>query len=173
MALAFVALLMAGCGSGGGSATGESKSAEAPLDARELIAKADSICVAARRAFTAVTHKYYPHPEGSSVPEPTEKLPNVGYAESLVPIAKRIVGQLEALDPPPQLRSEYEAYVNAMKEVEKLEEDALKASIEDAGDDYYRARLTRDAGTFERHNFAKEIGLKRCSALPWARPQPY
>lgn len=141
------------------------------MDARALIARADAICVAAQKAFATVSHESYPR--RTSIPEPTERLPNVGYAEDLVPIAKRIVRELESLDPPPRLRSAYQAYLDAEKEVEKLEEDALKASIEDAGDDYYRARMTRDAGTFERHNLAKEIGLKRCSAQPWAKPQPY
>jgi hypothetical protein len=158
--------LLSGCGGGNGSATGEGKPKQ-PLSRAVLIARADTVCVAGQQAYARVTEKNYPHPERTSVPDPTERLPNVRYSEELVDVAKHVTVGLEALEPPPQLREAYEAYVDAVKEVQELAEAALKASNEDVGGPYYKARKTRDAGKLERANLAEAVGLKKCSPNPF------
>lgn len=166
---AVLAMSIAGCGDGaGGSAAGTTETTrQQPLSRAELIAKADAICLSGQKAFRAVTKKAYPTPNQVSVPNPTERLPNVPYAEDVVDVAKRVVGQLKTLTPPPRMREAYEAYVRAEEEVERLAIEALDASIDDDGGAYYKARATRDAGALERANLAEAIGLKRCSPNPF------
>ncbi len=167
--VAILAALAAGCGGDSSGSAGETTAAEPDqaLSRTELISKADAICVAGQKAFRAASRAAYPHPEQTSVPNPTERLPNVEYSENVVEVAKRIVRQLKALTPPPALRAGYDAYVEGEEEVEDLALAALQASIEDDGGAYFKARKTRDAGALERANLAEAVGLKKCSPNPF------
>jgi hypothetical protein len=167
---AIAAAAIMGCGGSGDGSVASTVAAHPkprPLARSELIARADAVCVAGQRDYEAISKKAYPDPRHTSVPNPTERLPNVEYSENVVELAKRLVRRLSSLAPPPQLRKGYEAYVAAVKEVEQLAEQALQASVEDNGGAYYKARKTRDAGALERANLAEAVGLKKCSPNPF------
>jgi hypothetical protein len=162
--------LISGCGSGGGedAARGQAKRQpprSAPLSRSELIARADTFCVANRRAYRAVTRRFYPR--RSSTGNIEEKLPNQGYSEAMLALAARLVRQLRSLTPPASLRERYLAYVATQEEVRRLVLDAKEAVTADDGGAYLKAWKTRDAGALERFFLASTVGLRRCSPNPF------
>jgi hypothetical protein len=165
-AIVIAVVAISGCGgSGGNTASGDSKPKPKPLTRSELIAKADAICIESQKAFKTTTEEAFP--PHTSVPNPSERLPNVEYSEYLVEISRRAVRQLNSLSPPPPLRADYEAYVSAVEEVEGLALQALRASVADDGGAYLKARKTRDAGALERYDLARAVGLEKCSPSPF------
>lgn len=161
-----IALASVGCGQGGDPSAHEATTAQSkPLTKRTLIAKADAICVANRRAYRAITQRFYP--AHSPVSDIEEKLPNQGYSYAMLALAGHLVRQLRSLAPPPNLRARYRAYVAAQEEVRQLVLEAREASIADDGGAYLKAWKTRDAGALERFFLASTVGLRRCSPNPY------
>jgi hypothetical protein len=167
-AIAAVLLVLAsGCGgdsSGSASHNETEPEHRQALTRSELIAKADAICVASRRALRRLTARTF---RQTRFPNPSERLPNVLYSEEVLELSEKTVRQLKALTPPSALRSAYEAYVGAHEEIESLDEQALQASFDDDGGAYLKARKVRDAGFLDRAELAEAVGLKKCSPNPF------
>jgi hypothetical protein len=173
--LLVAAIVLGAAGCGGDEESSPATAAESeraarpersPLTRAELIAKADAVCVASRRALERAALKRY---RDIYFPEPTKRLPWVPYAEDSLSIVKRTVRQLKTLTPPPALRDAYAAYTAAHEEIEGLAEQALQAAIADNDGIYYKARKTQDAGVLERAELAEAVGLKKCSPNPFFR----
>lgn len=162
--LASSVLIACGGGSDESAPTAKADTAPPPLTRRALIARADAICAASRHKLARITREHF---RFTRFRDPSEELPSVEYSRHVLGIAKSSVEGLEALTPPPALRSDYEAYLKAEREVEDLARQALKASDKDNGGAYYKARKTRDAGEPERYDLARAVGLKRCSPNPF------
>lgn len=162
------AVVAAGCGQGGGASAREATAAPArskPLTKTALVAKADAFCVANRKAYGAITHRFYPvRPTGVDI---RETLPNHEYTEEMLALSRRLVGQLQSLTPPPRLRARYLAYIASLEEVTKLILEARRGAVTDDGGIYLKAWKTRDAGALERFFLASWIGLRRCSPNPY------
>ena len=142
--------------SGGGGA--DAKQEAPPLSRADLIAKADSICADSQSSFEEVRAEF---PEAKS-----EEAPDVAYSEALVAISSPAVKRFEGLDPPPSVRRSYERYVEAQRRVHKYDVQALRAARAEHSSEYLAARERRDNGQRERYEFAREVGLKTCSASP-------
>jgi len=84
----------------------------------------------------------------------------------LAGISTPAVKRFKALDPPASVRRPFEEYVQAQQEVHKYDVQALRAARSEHSGEYLAARERRDNGQRERHELAREIGLKTCSASP-------
>ncbi|HKB50139.1 MAG TPA: serine/threonine-protein kinase [Solirubrobacterales bacterium] len=169
-AIVIAALALGGGGGDGGSGkTTNSGSAGAvrpkqkrtpqpTLSKSELIAKADAICADSQSAFEEVRAEF---PEAKR-----EEAPDVAYSEALVGISTPAVKRFGALDPPPSVRRSYEQYVQAQQRVRRYDVQALRAARAEHTGEYLAAREHRDNEQLERHELAREIGLKTCSASP-------
>jgi hypothetical protein len=168
-AILAIAIAMAGSGGDGGGRIDASGStgpgekvaegagaepAPRPLGRDELIRRADAICTDSQGTFLATAQDF---PEG-------ETTPDLAYAKILTGISTRAVRRFRALAPPAGLRRDYERYVSAQERVKSYDRQALRAA--EAGDAgaYLAARERRDREQAERHELARAVGLKTCSA---------
>jgi hypothetical protein len=141
--------------------TGEKKQTETPqtnnqpqtLTSSELIAKGDTVCSKSQEKFKSIASS---NPTG-------EEEPNPAYSQLLVGISKNAVREFQALKPPPELRSAYDAYVKAQEEVAGWDRDALKAATEGDATAYLAARETRNETAEERKRLAEAVGFHVCS----------
>jgi hypothetical protein len=163
-----VIALTGGGGNGSPSAASESKTntnaatspapektpAPKPLTKQELIAKADAICVQSQETFKS-THGEFPNGENE---------PDLRYSEILSGISTGAVKKFNALDPPATARKSFDEYVKAQERVKVYDQQALRAA--EAGDttEYLAARERRDNEAEERHELARAVGLRKCSA---------
>jgi serine/threonine protein kinase len=159
-----VALVASGGGDGSGvdGAVGDTAATETTakpkpkpepetLTKAELISEGDAICTESRNKFLR-----YRDPVA-------EEVPDVAYSRVLVGISSNAVEQFEALDPPPALASEYDAYVASQREVMGWDRDALAAAESEDAVAYAEARDTRDATEGERKQLAEAVGFHVCS----------
>ena len=123
------------------------------LSKSELIAKADAICTDSKVTYVKTRHEY---PEG-------ETTPNVTYSQILAGISTSAVSHFNALAPPPGARKPFEQYVKAQERVKAYDRQALQAA--ESGDTaaYLAARERRDSEAGERYDFARAVGLQKCS----------
>jgi serine/threonine protein kinase len=166
-AAVIVAILVSGGGGSDPSATGDagpgsataSKKKEKPaktqpkaLTRSELIAKADAICEDSQNTYKSVRS------------QAMEESPDVAYAATLVGISERALRRFRALVPPPNLKDEFENYVEAQRLVALNDRQALEAAEGEDVNAYVEARERRDSEADERYRLAREVGLKTCSA---------
>jgi serine/threonine protein kinase len=131
---------------------------EPALSRSQLIAKADAICADSQSAFAEV---------GAEFPEAKrEEAPDTAYSEALVGISTPAVKRFAALVPPASVRKPYEEYVQAQQRVHRYDVQALRAARAEHASEYLAARERRDNEQTERHDLAREIGLKACSLSP-------
>jgi len=163
-AAVIVALVASGGGDGSGvdgavgdTAAGETTAKPKPepepktLTKAELISQGDAICAESRNKFLR-----YRDPVA-------EEVPDVAYSRVLVGISSNAVEQFEALDPPPGLAPEYQAYVASQREVMGWDRDALAAAEAEDAAAYAEARETRNATESERQQLAEAVGFHVCS----------
>src|SRR6476659_1602501 len=170
-AIAAAALALGSGGNGGDAATTAADSSSSnpgsksttkpeptPLTKSELIARADAICADSQASFEEVGEEF---PQAKK-----EEAADVAYSEALVGISTPAVKRFKALDPPTSVRKPYEQYVRAQQQVHDYDVQALRAAQAEHLGAYLAARERRDNGQPERHDLAREIGLKICSANP-------
>ena len=123
------------------------------LTSAELIAQGDEVC-----ADSQATYKEYlaEFPSG-------EEEASVAYSRLLTAISRKAVGRFNALDPPPRLETQYDAYVAAQEEVAQWDKDALRAAEAEDLTAYLAARAERDNTAEERKELAEAVGFHVCS----------
>jgi hypothetical protein len=139
VALALANLLLAGCG-------GMSK--------EELVSKANAICQKAESDFDKVKQ-----PSSLSDPAAASK-----YFDQLVPIAEKQLNDLRALEPPDEIKANYDAFVAANDRfVKQLKELVAAAKAKDA---QKGVKLAGDLQTTakEATEKAKSAGLTQCAS---------
>ena len=122
-----------------------------PLGKAELVRRADAICEASQGKYKGVR-------DGEK-----EGVPDVPYSKALVEISSPAVKEFRSLDPPAGIRDEFIAYVKAQEEVNRWDEDALRAARDGDEAAYLEARASRDATQAERKELAEAVGLEVCS----------
>jgi hypothetical protein len=130
------------------------KSGPQALTASQLISAGDAICAQSQETFKSLRPRF---PNGEEEPDPA-------YSEELVGISTRAVAEFNGLTPPPSLAKDYESYVKAQEQVQKLDEQALRAAEKGNEKQYLHAREKRDGSQEERHELAQAIGFEVCSA---------
>lgn len=123
------------------------------LTRTQLIAAGDGVCEKSQAKYKSYRGSF---PNG-------EEEPDAGYSQLLVGISTNAVAEFQALEPPPQLRSAYEAYVKAQEEVAGWDRDALRAAKAGDATAYSEARETRDETAAERTQLAEAVGFHVCS----------
>jgi serine/threonine protein kinase len=139
-----------------GESGGGTKPTPKPLNAAQLIAGADAVCVRSQEDFKAAREEF---PSGETSPE-------AEYARLLTGISRRAVRGFEALEPPAGLRAGYGEYVSAQKRVRRYDRRALRAARNGDTSAYLGAREARDAEQPRRYELARAVGLKKCSTSP-------
>jgi hypothetical protein len=137
--LALGGLLLAGCGG---------------LSKEELVAKANAICQKAESDFDKVKQ-----PSSLSDPDAASK-----YFDQLVPIAEKQLTDLRALEPPDEIKADYDAFVAANdKFVKQLKELVAAAKAKDA---QKGVQLASDLQTTAREatEKARAAGLTKCAS---------
>jgi hypothetical protein len=141
------AAAMAGCGGGGEE-----------LSAEELVARGDELCRHGQERFVEIQTK--PPANAAAASEQTGKL--VGVAEDEL-------GELRDLEPPEELRSAYEEYLETRaRAIDFLERGNTAAEERDA-EDYGAAQDGIAAETDERRRLARTVGFESCSQPPASR----
>jgi serine/threonine protein kinase len=122
------------------------------LTRSQLIKKADAICADSQSTYKSVRS------------QAKEESPDVAYAATLVGISERGLRRFKALAPPPNLKDEFQNYVEAQRLVALHDRQALKAAEGGDTDAYVAARERRDSEADERYRLARAVGLQQCSA---------
>jgi serine/threonine protein kinase len=124
------------------------------LTRSELIERADAICEDSQNTYRSVRS------------QEKEESSDVAYAATLVGISERGLRRLRALNPPPNLKDEFQSYVEAQRLVAINDRQALQAAEGNDADAYVEARERRDSEADERYRAARAVGLRICSANP-------
>jgi hypothetical protein len=142
-----VAAAVSGCGpfgddGGEDGATGE----------EEFVARGDEICRDAQERVAEVQRDL-----------PTSRQESVLFAESLIDIFVREVGELQALDPPEDDREAFDRYLDAREEAIGFLREGREAAERNDPEGYAEAQAEVAAGQVDRAELAQQAGLKECS----------
>ena len=156
-AAAVTALVIAGCGgdddttstSGTSGATGVSGT---PLSEEEFVSQVNSICADGNDQVEAL----------GAPPNSIEGLGD--YAREIIDISEPLIAQLEAVTPPEDLQSDYDAYVEAVKS--QIELDEQLATAADAGDTKEVQSLAQELEQNDTDSTATALGLTECAKDP-------
>jgi hypothetical protein len=143
-ALAALALIVAGCGSGGGSTETTSS-----LSKAEFVKKGNAICAEGNKEINEAFEEFVKERGLSKTKKPPKAVREEAVETVLIPKIKKQVESMRALGPPDE---EAEAFVNAAEEaLEKGEEDPTQFLKEES------------SGPFAKVNkLANEYGLTKC-----------
>jgi Protein kinase domain len=150
-----------GEGAAAAQTTNEAKTTKEPkpqpktLSVRQLIAKGDASCEAAKDDYIRVKEKF-------SEPE-TEAGMSVEYAERLVGISSRQVRELRGIEPPKEKQAAFREYLESREEVAEWDEDALRAARANNPAAYVEAYERRNNTEGDRERISDDIGFKVCS----------
>jgi hypothetical protein len=138
-----VAVLLAGCGGGGGSEQ---------VSASELVQRADAICATERASFDRV--QAHAPPSAKVASEQTGEL---------IQATETASSKLRELQPPDQLKAAYDRYLEARdRAVDRMKHGEDAADEEDsAAYGAAQAAVAREAP--QRKKLARALGLKVCS----------
>ena len=142
-----MALLAAGCGGGGDSASGESLSKE------EFVAKADAICKHSNERMEAGFGKFLKAKGVKSLTKPSKAEYEKLIGEVMVPNLKREIKELRALGVPDGDEERVEAMLSALEEGEETAERDPKA-----------VTASSDAVFGIASRIAAEYGLEVCGS---------
>ncbi|HEY7267870.1 MAG TPA: hypothetical protein VH501_09260 [Solirubrobacterales bacterium] len=142
--LAGSGMALAACGGGGGSE---------PVSAAELVQRADAACAKERSSFARI--QAHPPPNASIAADQTDEL---------IKVTQDANSQLHDLKPPDELRSPYDAYLDARdRALDQMKRGKSAADDQDsAGYGAAQAAVARDAP--QRRKLARAVGLKVCSS---------
>jgi hypothetical protein len=145
-ALAAAAIAISGCGGGDDSS---STSSSTPLTQDDFVSQADAICADVRTQV-------------SDIAPPTNQMESLAeYTASGLAILKPAQEQLQALTPPEDQRTKYEAYLAMVESQIQVEEALHDAEI--AGDaDAVKARV-KELRSEETQQAAAGLGFTECA----------
>jgi hypothetical protein len=141
------AAAISGCGpfaddGGDGGGTGEG----------DFVTTGDEICRDAQERVAEVQRDL-----------PTSRQESALFAESLIDIFVREVGELQALDPPEDDREAFDRYLDAREEAIGFLRDGLEAAERNDPEAYADAQAEVAAGQVDRAELARQAGLRECS----------
>jgi hypothetical protein len=142
-----VAAAVSGCGpfgddGGEDGATGE----------EDFVARGDEICRDAQERVAEIQRDL-----------PTSRQESARFAESLIDIFAREVGELQALDPPVDQREAFDRYLDARGKAIGFLRDGLEAAERNDPEGYADAQAQVAAGQVDRAELAQQAGLRGCS----------
>jgi hypothetical protein len=140
-AAVFVGLL-AGCGGGGGT----------PVSGPELITKGDELCRAEQQNFKQI-----------QATPPANAADAADQTGQLVSSAQKELDALRTLEPPSDLSSKYDAYLEAQQHALDLLKQGQKAAEQQDGNTYGKLQKQISDGAQKRHELARAVGFKDCS----------
>jgi hypothetical protein len=152
LALSILALALAGCGSsdkttsGGGNDTAE----PTPLTKTELISKADAICKDMQTKINAIKD-----------PESMSDLEDA--ISKQLELSGPAIKELEALVPPEDLSSDFEAWTAKLNELQTGTERVRKAAASGSQDEVEKVIAEVDKVNTKADELGKEIGFKVCA----------
>jgi hypothetical protein len=134
------AVFVAGCG-------GDSE-----LSREDFVAKADRVCEQSSGEFARVQR----------VP-PTSAEQAEKQVQALIDVEREALEELQDLEPPADLRSRYQRYLEARDRALGFLEDGREAASNDDPQAYNAAKRKAAAEQAERLQLARRVGLHRCS----------
>jgi hypothetical protein len=145
IAMSLVAAATAGAGCGGGGSE--------RVTAAELVQKADEICGRERSSFARI--QAHPPPNASAAADQTDEL---------IRVTQQANSQLRGLQPPDQLQSAYDRYLEARDRVIAQMNRGKDAAQGQDSAAYGAAQAAVAADAPQRRKLARALGLKVCSA---------
>jgi hypothetical protein len=142
-------LLVAAAGCGGGGSQ--------QVSASELVQKGDAICRDLQGQFAEIQAQ--PPANASDAADQAGRLRDV---------ADGAQSDLRDLEPPEDIRSDYDHYLDTREQVSDLLKKGEDAAGQQDGDTYGQAQQQAAAGAPERQKLASGLGFKVCSQSPQA-----
>jgi hypothetical protein len=138
-------VVLPSCGGGGGGSE--------QVSAAQLVQKADAACRRERRSFDQI--QAHPPPNASIAAAQTGEL---------ITATEKANSELRDLEPPDQLRADYDRYLDARSQViEEMRRGQGAAEDQEAGAyGAAQAAVARDAP--QRRKLARSLGFKVCSS---------
>jgi hypothetical protein len=143
-----IAAALAGCGPFGG----EDADGTEPLDEQEFVQRGDAICRSAQSQVAELRR------EPPSTPQQSAR-----FTEELIGVFEQELGELEALDPPPDQAAAFDRYLKAREEAIGFLEEGLAAAEREDAAAYAEAQADVAAGQVERAELARQAGFSECS----------
>jgi hypothetical protein len=132
-------------GGGGGTA----------LDKAQFTAKGDQVCNAAHDKFVELQKTPPNSAEGA-----------VALTQNLIEISENELGQIRALDAPPEVQPALDRYLQAREQgIEQLKQ-GLQAAQERNARAYADAQAKIAASQVQRLTLARAVGFRQCSRVP-------
>jgi hypothetical protein len=150
--VALCAALLAGCG--------EKEEPDAP-SAATAIAQGDEICARAQAEIDALRG------EDPRTPEDAARL-----TEGVIAAHEEEIGDLEALEVPPDLADDLDRYLAARRRALAPLRDGLRAARAGDAQAYAEAQAEAAAGQVERTRLARAVGFTECSVPSGAVAPP-
>lgn len=115
--LLFIAFLLPASGCGGGEG-------DDPLTVAQLVRRANSICETAGKRQFAKFGKSLERKTGSSTEPASQAQLEEATVEAVLPEARRMISELEDLEPPPAAEGKYDSVISKLKMGLKKAEDS-------------------------------------------------
>jgi hypothetical protein len=144
--LPVVAVAAAGCGGG-----------PQQVSAAELVQKGDDVCRDLQGQFAEIQSQ-----PPANAPDAADQ------AGRLLDVADEAQSELRDLEPPEDIRADYDHYLDTRDQVNDLLKKGEEAAKEQDGNGYGRAQEEASAGAPERQMLASGLGFKVCSQNPQA-----
>jgi hypothetical protein len=125
------------------------------LSAEELVERGDQLCRQGQEQFADVQAK--PPANAGAALEQTEEL---------LGVAEEELAELQDLEPPDELRSAYENYLDSRARAIDFLEKGRAAAEDRDGDGYGAAQAGVAAEAEERERLARAVGFEACSRPP-------
>lgn len=155
IALLAVGLLAAGCGSDDDGDGDKAKTATTPpaLTKAQYIERSDKICETSTTQIRAAGSKLRSDTAKAGTLPPQEQI--VAFLkQTSVPTYQRMLEQLRALEPPPEVAADVDGYLGALKTaIDKVKADPTRYAKSSAADPFDEANAR-----------AKRLGLETCGA---------
>jgi hypothetical protein len=142
------AAALAGCGPFGG----EDADGTEPLDEQEFIQRGDEICRSAQDQVAELRR------DPPSTPQQSAR-----FTEELIGVFEQEVGELEALEPPPDRAAAFDRYLEAREEAIGFLEEGLAAAEREDAEAYAEAQADVASGQVQRAELAQQVGFTECS----------
>ena len=122
------------------------------LDAAELASQGDELCRQGQERFAKV--------QDSELVNAKDAVQQTG---ELLDVASDELDELRSLQPPDELRADYDAYLAARAAALELLEKGRDAAAERDAAGYSKAQSEVEAGAAERRRLAQAVGFEICS----------
>ncbi|MDX6581015.1 MAG: hypothetical protein QOI10_199 [Solirubrobacterales bacterium] len=154
---ATAALAIAGCGGGSdtsSSTTGATGATGAsggtPLSQAEFVSQANAVCADGNGQIEAL-----------QAPASNDLQSLGSYAQDVLDIADPLIQQLQAIVPPADLQSDYDAYVAAIQDQNDLDQQLAEAA--NSGDTAQVKSILQELQAVDTDPQAKALGLDECA----------